>query len=76
MDMTAREMSLLIGQRRFALLGKDKRQLTVEVEILDVISGRFGRTDVQITPISGRGSTWVNIDSLSPVEEDDNVSSV
>ena len=71
MDMTAREMSLLIGQRRFALLGKDKRKLTVEVEILDVISGRFGRTDVQITPISGRGSTWVDIVSLSPIEGDE-----
>jgi len=71
MDMTAREMSLLIGQRRFALLGKDKRKLTVEVEILDVISGRFGRTDVRITPISGRGSTWVDIVSLSPIEEDE-----
>jgi hypothetical protein len=76
MDMTAREMSLLIGQRRFALLGKDRSKLTVEVEILDVRTGHWGRTDAQITPVSGRGSTWVNIDSLSPVEEDDNVSSV
>lgn len=37
--------------------------LDVAVRILDVRTV-FGRTDVRVTPVSGHGDTWVNVNRV------------
>ena len=53
--MTARTLTDLLGTIRAWTVTAD---VTVNVEVLDARQV-FGRTDVLIRPVAGRGTTWV-----------------
>lgn len=58
--MTVREMYALINKSA----GLHLDSLTIRVRILDVRT-RFGISDVLVTPESGSGQKWVQLDRLS-----------
>ena len=55
------ELNKLQGQPRSMVTGG----LKIEVRIVDARSN-FGRIDVLVTPKSGSGEAWVQLDSLEP----------
>jgi hypothetical protein len=42
-------------------------EMEIEVEILKTRTRYFGRLDVMIKPVNGRGEVWVSADSLHGV---------
>lgn len=58
--MTLVEAAKLVGSTVLCNVG---RGLTVPVEILDVRTA-FGRVDVKITPVGGKGIDWLSKDNL------------
>ncbi len=64
--MTITELSNLVGKRGdWCPIATAK--CFVPVEIKDARSS-YGRTDVYVEPINGRGGAWVRLRSLSSVE--------
>jgi hypothetical protein len=58
--MTAKEMAKLIDK-----VGTiDVRGMSVDVQILDVRDGGWGKTHYQITPMAGTGPTWVDSETV------------
>ena len=58
--MTAREQASLLDS---TATWQPVQGIKVEVRISDVRQA-FGRTDCLVVPLSGTGSTWVDLDSL------------
>ena len=58
--MTGREMAKLIDQ-----VGTiDVRGMGVDVQIIDVRDGGWGKTHYQVTPMAGSGPIWVDSETV------------
>ena len=63
--MTAKEMAQVLDK-----VGTiDVRGMSVDVQILDVRDGGWGRTHYQITPMAGTGPTWVDSETVYNIRE-------
>lgn len=60
--MTVKEMAALIGTTGGYWPTRD---LQFEVKVVDVRT-RYGTVDVQVVPVAGNGSQWINIESFTP----------
>ncbi len=60
--MTIREMARLLGREALWTAGNG---LIFRVRIDDVRGEMFGRVDVQVEPVAGRGSALVSLDKLT-----------
>lgn len=70
--MDAREMSALIGTLVFL---EPVHGLRVLCEIKNV-KYSYGHSRVEVSPLSGRGSAWVNADSVASAAENQEVAHV
>lgn len=62
--MSARELAKYIGREGLAAwLTRGGTTLRVPVKVLDARTA-FGREDVQITPLGGKGSAWVSLETV------------
>lgn len=73
-QLTAKETFELLGRKGRATLVAStsaKGSVLVDVEILDVRGGNFGRTDYRVKPLAGSGDMWMSGDKveLLPKEE-------
>lgn len=57
--MKATEIAKILGKKATW----NVNNLSVIVQITD-LKQAFGRTDAEITPVSGSGHTWVSLDNL------------
>lgn len=62
--MTTAELLALVGRRgEFDVHGRDGSVITFKVSIVDARRA-YGRVDVQLAPVAGRGSLWVAVESI------------
>ncbi|WP_163549158.1 hypothetical protein [Candidatus Frankia nodulisporulans] len=69
--MTLTEARALIGTDRLWLApgtGRTLGKLLVGVSVLDARVS-YGRPQLQVQPLSGRGRRWVDVDLTQPVED-------
>jgi hypothetical protein len=63
--MTVKEMVKLIDK----MASIDVRGMSVDVLVVDVKDGGWGKIHYQITPMAGIGATWVDSETVSNIRD-------
>lgn len=58
----------VIGTGRLWRPISGNKDVLVEVKVLDVRQAPYGRVDVQLMPVAGSGTCWVDVMSTSPLD--------
>jgi len=68
--MSLEDIRRLVGTDRLWLAPGGTEKVEIGVTIVDVRVS-YGRDQLRITPLSGRGQRWVDAELTWPVEDDD-----